>query len=87
LSLLNAYKERSAAIAGRTDLVMPAAKFNRAMRIDTKLSNPLAHLPQQTIGPPQVPQSDPRHNLAFRNLTRARMVRLATGREMAVLEE
>jgi hypothetical protein len=47
------------------------------MRIDTRLSNPLAPLPQQTIGPPQVPQSDPRHNLAFRNLTRAHMVRLA----------
>jgi Animal haem peroxidase len=69
--------------AGRNDLVVPAAKFNRAMRIDTRLSNPLAHLPQQTIGPPVVPQTDPRHNLAFRNLDRARMVKLATGRQMA----
>jgi heme peroxidase len=69
--------------AGRNDLVVPAVKFNRAMRIDTRLSNPLAHLPQRTIGPPVVPQSDPRHNLAFRNLVRARMVRLANGRQMA----
>jgi heme peroxidase len=68
--------------AGRNDLVVPASKFNRAMRIDTKLSNPLAHLRQATIGPPVVPDSDPRHNLAFRNLMRARMVRLATGEEM-----
>jgi hypothetical protein len=30
-----------------------------------------------------VPQDDPRRNLAFRNLTRARMVRLATGQQMA----
>ena len=60
----------------------PAAKFNRAMRIDTSLVNPLAQLPQETIGPPKVPKSDPRHDLAFRNLTRAKMVNLATGQQM-----
>jgi hypothetical protein len=69
--------------AGRADLVVPAAKFNRARRIDTRLVNPLRTLPQQTIGPPPVPASDPTRNLAFRNLTRARMVRLATGQQMA----
>jgi hypothetical protein len=69
--------------AGRADLVVPAAKFNRARRIDTKLAQPLAHLPQQTIGPPPLPDTDPAHNLAFRNLSRARMVRLATGQQMA----
>ena len=31
--------------AGRADLVVPASKFNRAMRIDTKLVDPLQHLP------------------------------------------
>jgi Animal haem peroxidase len=60
--------------AGRDDLVVPPAKFNHAMRIDTKLSNPLAFLPG-------FPPDDA--NLAFRNLTRARMVRLATGQQMA----
>jgi hypothetical protein len=69
--------------AGRADLVVPAAKFNRARRIDTKLVNPLRQLPQQTIGPPPVPATDPTRNLAFRNLTRARMVKLATGQQMA----
>ena len=69
--------------AGRGDLVVPAAKFNRARRIDTKLAQPLAQLPQQTIGPPPVPDTDPTRNLAFRNLSRARMVRLATGQQMA----
>src|SRR6476619_4284769 len=60
--------------AGKPGLIMPAAKSNRAMRIDTKLSNPLAHLPGFA------PNED---NLAFRNLTRARMVKLATGQQMA----
>ena len=68
--------------AGRADLVVPAAKFNRAMRIDTRLVNPLQHLRQQTLGPPNVGANDPQRNLAFRNLTRARMVRLATGQQM-----
>ena len=60
--------------AGKPGLIVPAAKSNRAMRIDTKLSNPLAHLPGFA------PDED---NLAFRNLTRARMVKLATGQQMA----
>jgi hypothetical protein len=61
--------------AGKPNLTVPAAKFNRAMRIDTTLVNPLRFLP----GFPQ----DERANLAFRNLTRAKMVRLATGQQMA----
>jgi hypothetical protein len=60
--------------AGRTDLVVPDAKFNRAMRIDTKLALPLRDLPT-------LPTDE--NDLAFRNLTRARMVRLATGQQMA----
>ena len=59
--------------AGRADLVVPAAKFNRAMRIDTSIANPLGALP----GFPAAES-----NLAFRNLTRAKMVRLATGQQM-----
>jgi hypothetical protein len=59
--------------AGRADLVVPAAKFNRAMRIDTRLVNPLAMLPGFAAA---------EANLAFRNLTRAKMVRLATGQQM-----
>jgi len=59
--------------AGKPALVVPAAKFNRAMRIDTRLSNELGNLPN-VVGD---------DNLAFRNLTRAKMVRLATGQQMA----
>ena len=53
-------------------LVVPPAQFNRARRIDTLLAQPLAAVPKLT-------EDD---NLAFRNLTRARMVRLATGQQM-----
>jgi heme peroxidase len=69
--------------AGRADLAVPEAKFNRAMRIDTKLTNLLRNLPPGTFGGPAVPFNDPRANLAFRNLTRAKMVKLATGKQMA----
>ena len=69
--------------AGREDLVVPAAKFNRAQRIDTRLVTPLRDLPQGSIGPPAVPDGDERRNLAYRNLTRAKMVSLATGQQMA----
>lgn len=68
--------------AGRRDLVVPARRFNRAMRIDTLLVNPLKNLPSGSFGGPAVPFDDPRANLAFRNLTRARMVQLATGQQM-----
>jgi len=61
--------------AGRADLVVPESKFNLAMRIDTKLSDPLRTLPAPDV------QDEP--NLAMRNLTRAHMVRLATGQQMA----
>jgi len=60
--------------AGRADLVVPVNKFNRAMRIDTKLSKALEDLPGFPAD---------QANLAFRNLTRAKMVRLATGQQMA----
>jgi hypothetical protein len=60
--------------AGRADLAVPEGKFNRAMRIDTRISAPLRNLPG-------FPADD--DNLAFRNLTRAKMVTLATGQQMA----
>jgi hypothetical protein len=60
--------------AGRTDLTVPANQFNRARRIDTLLANPLRFLPGFDAG---------EENLAFRNLTRANMVKLATGQQMA----
>ena len=63
---------------------MPPNKFNRAMRIDSLIANPLQHLPPQTVALPNcTPGNDVRRNLAFRNLTRARMVKLATGQQMA----
>ena len=69
--------------AGRANLVVPANKFNRAMRIDTRLSDPLTHLPAGAFGGSPTPTTDPVDNLAFRNLTRAKMTRLATGQQMA----
>jgi hypothetical protein len=60
--------------AGRADLTVPEAKFNRAMRLDTNLVRPLSDLPG-------FPADE--DNLATRNLARARMVRLATGQQMA----
>jgi hypothetical protein len=71
--------------AGRTDLVVPPQMFNRAKRIDTRLVDPLKNLPTGSFGGPAVPFDDPRANLAFRNLLRARMMRLATGQQMLTL--
>jgi hypothetical protein len=70
--------------ANKPELTVPANKFNRAMRIDTRIVDPLQHLPPQTVGlPNNTGFNDVRRNLAFRNLTRARMVKLATGQQMA----
>jgi hypothetical protein len=59
--------------AGRADLAVPAAQFNKAMRLDTMLVTPLQFLPGF---------AGDEANLAFRNLARAKMVRLATGQQM-----
>jgi Animal haem peroxidase len=69
--------------AGRADLAPPPGKLNRAKRIDSRLVRVLKNLPPGSFGGPPVPFDDPTANLAFRNLTRARMVRLATGQQMA----
>jgi Animal haem peroxidase len=60
--------------AGRDNLTVPEGKFNRAMRIDSRLATGLRNLP--------LPGNEER-NLAVRNLLRARMVTLATGQQMA----
>ncbi len=63
----------------------PDKLFNVAKRIDTLLVNPLDQLPAGTFdGREQnVAIDDIQRNLAFRNLTRANMVRLASGQQMA----
>lgn len=71
------------AVPDQAELQVPDAQFNVAKRIDTLLVNPLAHLPLGSFGgrgqpaPPAIEL-----NLAFRNLTRASMLRLATGQQM-----
>jgi hypothetical protein len=59
--------------AGRDNLAVPRAKFNNAMRINTVIADPLRTLTGFTD----------EDNLAIRNLVRAKMVRLATGQQMA----
>jgi hypothetical protein len=57
---------------------------NFAKRIDTLLVDPLKHLPPSTFGgKASMGFDNPQRNLAFRNLTRASMVSLATGPQMA----
>ena len=69
--------------ANKPNLTVSAAKFNLAKAIDTHLVDPLRNLPPHSFGGGSgIPLDDPRLNLAFRNLTRARMVRLATGQQM-----
>lgn len=69
--------------ADRPNLTVLPARFNRAKRIDTRLATPLRNLPTGSFGGPAVDRDDPHANLAFRNLMRARMVRLVTGQQMA----
>ena len=66
---------------GKPGLVAPDSGVNMAMRIDTRLTDPLAALPPSTFGGDETVGPLPR-NLAFRNLTRANMVKLASGQQM-----
>ncbi|MFD7818618.1 heme peroxidase family protein [Streptomyces sp. NPDC059785] len=68
--------------AGRKDLLVPPDQFNLAHRIDTRLVKALRELPVGAIDQPDVP-SGVQLNLAFRNLTRAAMLGLATGPQLA----
>lgn len=70
--------------AGKPGLAVPAGKFNRAMRLDTNLVNVLRELPPESFGGPAgMAANNPARNLAHRNLVRAKMVKLATGQQMA----
>jgi hypothetical protein len=69
--------------AGRNDLRVEAAEFNRAKRIDTLLVDPLKDLPLGAFGGRGTSPQKQELNLAFRNLTRANMVKLASGQQMA----
>ena len=73
--------------AGRADLVLPKEDSNVAKKIDTLLVNPLHDLPLGSFGGRgAMPVATGRAlNLAFRNLTRAGMVRLASGQQMAAM--
>jgi hypothetical protein len=66
----------------QANLKVPANKFNFARRIDTHLVNPLATLPNGSFGAKKTPKDKLVANLAFRNLARAKMVKLATGQGM-----
>lgn len=70
---------------GRPDLKPPRGEFNVAHRIDTRLVDPLAVLPIGSFGGVPADQGTIRTNLAFRNLVRAGMVKLASGQQMAAL--
>jgi hypothetical protein len=67
--------------AGRDDLAGPGVNLTR--RIDTLLVDPLRNLPLGAFDGRGGPAGAIRRNLAFRNLTRATMVNLASGQQMA----
>jgi Animal haem peroxidase len=71
--------------AGRDDLKLLPEDFNVAKRIDTLLVNPLRELPLGSFGGKgdAVRATGRELNLAFRNLTRAGMVRLCSGQQLA----
>ncbi len=67
---------------GRPALASPN-DVNLALRIDSTLTDPLKNLPPGTFGGgPRIPFDDPRRSLAFRNLTRGGMLKLASGQQM-----
>jgi hypothetical protein len=66
---------------GRPKLAAPDSGLNTASRIDTLLTRPLSALPPSTFGGDEN-TPDLARNLAFRNLTRGSMVRLASGQQM-----
>ncbi|WP_134766165.1 peroxidase family protein [Nocardioides sp. 1609] len=68
---------------GHPELAAPNDNVSRAMRLDTLLTDPLKNLPPGTFGGPAgTPFDDVSRNLAFRNLTRSSMLRLASGQQM-----
>ncbi|MCE7000389.1 hypothetical protein LZG04_37070 [Saccharothrix sp. S26] len=70
--------------ADRPDLAPPTADGgNVTKRVDSLLVNPLTRLPAGTFDGRGSEIPEIQRNLAFRNLTRADMVRLAGGQQMA----
>ena len=75
----------SFASIGRRDLSPPRGAGNRARRIDTRLAPDLSDLPPGSFGGSFDEFGTLVSNLAFRNLTRATMLKLASGQQMAQL--
>jgi hypothetical protein len=69
--------------AGRTDLTVPTASGNVAKRIDTLMVDPLGELPLGAFDGRGTNPLPIQRNLAFRNLSRANMVGLASGQQAA----
>lgn len=69
----------------RPDLRPPKGEFNRAQVLDTKVSRALNELPPGAFGGTNADFGTLKQHLAFRNLTRAGMVHLATGQQMAAV--
>jgi hypothetical protein len=70
---------------GRPDLKPPPGERNLARPIDTRLTPPLASLPPGSFGGTFDDFGTRVADLAFRNLTRASMVTLASGQQVARL--
>ena len=70
---------------GRDDLKPPSGQFNLARRIDTFLAPDLGNLPAGSFGGKRDGFGQMAANLAFRNLVRASMLKLASGQDMAKL--
>lgn len=71
--------------AGRQDLTVEPNQFNITKRVDTLLVDPLKELPLGAVNGHGTTPPPIHLNLAFRNLTRAGMVELATGQQMAAM--
>lgn len=69
--------------AGRDDLKVPDTELNVTKLLDTLLVDPLKELPLGAFGGRGTMPPADELNLAFRNLTRANMVSLASGQQMA----
>jgi Animal haem peroxidase len=68
----------------KAPFAVPERQFNRAMRIDTALTGPLAAMPAAAFDDTRRRPADPAAaNLAFRDLVRARDLDLATGQQTA----
>ena len=71
--------------ANHPELVPADGRVNVTKRVDSLLVDPLKDLPLGSFGGRGTTPPSHERNLAFRNLTRAMMVELATGQQMAQL--